>query len=923
MTILRRSEQPTERQPQPHQQFSMRRTETLHQAHLFELEASEFFLKNKKRYKEIENIVVPSTDSLIALLKNIKTTPIKLPPLEETFGYDIPTLYQVLINEGFSDNDIKQVMIGTVCSRLVDIALLKNEGITFSPDENFFSQTPLTKLKRVINETEEKDVLFLDYFYGKYEPLKREIEMTSSIVELQQIWDENKEKLKSKKEDLFILEKINIDILNRSKRLNQERQGMGFKKEDNKTPEEKTKKYTEALNAAFDYARFCFSEEGLEQSAETVEKMIKAISSGRDKAHRFINYFAASHDLSRRFWPIFVGRDQKITDLEALGITKETFKKYLETVFDKKLRTEAAAFWLERKTDLLPRFHISPNYALVYSIKSLLESHLKSHPLTKKNGKKLKFMILIDDKTSVKLNISQTATFQEIVDILQKTQTDNKITEHNFSDDEKYHLKHESYRFGKHSQKYDDFYLHGDQESVKVLGIKTPWKKNVKVNGDYIVRLTTERTGYSSKKTSPYSLFSVDSHKALVDIDLSGKDQKVNLSIKFSHRHFDGRPARSFFRNFFNRLKEYNDPNLDPLQTKPLIGLLIKKEESALREPNKPVSKLPIFEADAVQEQQEEYWKMKELSPNIIRAVSLALANGVSDAHVLLASNDNPHWEGPYDNIQPIIISLRPILSIYKEFKITGKLTPNQKNKINEWIRQTNLAIKYTQQNLGPAAVLSAPAGRLQDPIYNVSRKLHKGAVLLKETPSMFSPLPDIENGKFVIRPEFEDTIFFSAQASSYKQRAKLAEAMPGLGIIGYSHSKKQTTRRNPEDQVFYTVRKSPIHALFAFKRYIDEIIKPKNAEKVYSAFDKVIENWEKFIIGEISLDKYQIHLKNAFNSLTEEEKQRMSMPTDENLYENLQVILNVILTNDAQNTINSYNINKEKKIFYDLLDKV
>lgn len=922
MGIQTLKEQPVERKLQPHKQFSLNRTETLHQAHLFELNASEFFLKDKSRYKEIETLIAPTAISMFGTMESLKNFIHQFPPIEEVFGYDFPTLFQTLRKEGFSDGDIKQVMIGASCDRLIDIALLKNQGITFNSENDFASQTSTTKLKRVVKEVEEKGFLFLDYFYGKYTPLKLEVDRNNDIEELQAIWKVCKDKFKSKKEDVFILEKINIDIISRTRQLNQERQGMGFKKEKLKTPEEKREEYLEALDDAFDYARYCFSEEGLEKSAVTVEKMIKIIAEGRDRANKLTKYFAASYDLSRRFWPIFAGRDRKITDLEALGITEETFKKYLEKVFDKKIRTEAAAFWFERKTDQLPRFFLSPNYGLVYSIKSILESHLKSYPLAKKNGQEIKLMILINDEQSVKLNVKATATLQEIIALLQRTQTENKINYHKFNDEQKYELKHESYRFGKHSQAYDDFYLHNEEKPVKLLGIKTPWNQTIQAKGDYIVRLTTKRSGYASKKTSPFSLFSVDSHKALVDIDLTNKSQKVGLAIKFSHRHFDGRPARSFFKNFFEKLKDYNDPQFDPLQTKPLVGLLVEKEDSSLKEPRSPTSKLPIFEADAVQEPTDKYQSTKSLTPNIIRAAVLSLANGVTDAHVLFANDDNPHWEGPYDNIQPAIISLRPILRIYNEFKTTHRLTSDQKIAVKKYFAQVNKMIKNTKNNLGPAAVFSAPTGRLQEPIYKASRQLHKGAVLLKETPSMFSPLPDMENGKFVVRSEFEDTIFFTAQASAYTQRAKLSEAIPGLGVIGYSHSRRQKKGNDIEDQVFYTVRKSPIQALYAFKQYIDKIIKPENPEKVYSAFERLIENWEKLIIGEISLDKYREFLKKAFKSLNIAERKRMSIPTEEGLYENLQTTLNTILTTDAQNTITGIKINQEKEMLYEFLQK-
>ena len=83
--------------------------------------------------------------------------------------------------------------------------------------------------------------------------------------------------------------------------------------------------------------------------------------------------------------------------------------------------------------------------------------------------------------------------------------------------------------------------------------------------------------------------------------------------------------------------------------------------------------------------------------------------------------------------------------------------------------------------------------------------------------------------------------------------------------------------------------------------------------------------NWDKLIVGSMSLNDYIYHLEKAYNQLKKE-----SVCGEVNLYASgitssltLQKKLNEVLKQDAKNTISADRLLTEKSLFYGFLNRV
>jgi hypothetical protein len=316
------------------------------------------------------------------------------------------------------------------------------------------------------------------------------------------------------------------------------------------------------------------------------------------------------------------------------------------------------------------------------------------------------------------------------------------------------------------------------------------------------------------------------------------------------------------------------------------------------------------------------------LSPNIIRTAVLGFANNVFDSHVLFAAKVNPQTAGPYDNIQPVILSLHPIKEIYRKYRSNPDvvLSPEEIQTVKIWIKRTNEAVENAKKGLSTAAVLAAPLGRVEDLMTGLTEVLHKGTNLVKRSSGMFSPLPETKP-----QPEFDDTTFFTAVGDTYEHRADLNNPKNSIGTIGYNHTFKEY-EYDRKDQIIYAIRKTPFQAVAGFKQFLEtELFSGVFSNKKNRLFNannivtKLIESWENLIIGRINLDDYLDRLEDTYKRLGKESACGIKALKSAGITSPalLQRQLNLVLKHDASSTINRDRLDPEKTAFYGFLNKI
>jgi len=901
------------------QQLTARQANLLNSSHKKLIEANEYFFPNKLH--EIEKHVDKITKKTFSSFKEVTAKNIDV--LEpDVLNSSIENVISVAKYEGLDESQIFMVLEGVLAERLVDFSMFKNGGLSFTESANFSTLSRDKKLKEIIKEVDKHGFDVVDNFYKIYPKYYEKIGVADTIFDLEAVSKEAEKDLGENKRDHAILNKVRSDIKIKIKSLR-----LLSKENIAKTKEEETKEFYDALEFNLDYLRYCSPKEAIGKLSALAENYIRQLSKVRDSLE-FTKILASSSKLAKLFWSIRLKRN--IIGLEKLGLSKKLVERYLKNISDEILLTEAAGYWFEKSTTLLPRYTYSPELALVETIKGTLEAH---RSVFSKSSQPVKIMLLINDQTTLKLDISPEASVQDIVQIIKNGQ----INQNKLDMKSKYELKKESYKVGKKNKDYQKFYQQEDNYKVKFFGKTHNLPFTHQVDGDYIIRLTTQSKRPTVDKNSPFSLFAVNSHKALIDIDLNNeikenggrKMSALGFAVKLAHHHSDGKSARPFYEHIFDRLQtKHDDPDKVTL---PQIAFLHDVPEIAQHKDE--VSSLPIFEADEYSTYSDHYDKFvagndkeKTVSPNVLRSTVLSLVNGAPDAHVLTAAKVNPQVSGPFDNVQPVLLSLHPIKKLYEEFKAnpSKEFTPEEINQVFTWIKLTKKAEDYGKKGLSTAAVLAAPTGSQQKQISEISAALHKGTALLTRSSGMFSPLPNLNPGEFL-----DDTIFFTAKSKVYKRKINLDTSTNSLGVIGYTQSTVKSGNRRI-DHITYAIRKTPDQAQPAFKKFVsDGLLAKGGSEKKLKATSKIINslliNWDKLIVGSMSLNDYIYHLEKAYNQLKKE-----SVCGEVNLYASgivssftLQKKLNEVLKQDAKNTISAERLLAEKSFFYGFLNRV
>lgn len=906
--------------------LSPTQVEILHHTHRKLVGASEYFTAGNLGRLKVE--IAPTViDSFEKIEKEAKG---KIPLADYAKVSESGSLADIVsysFKEGFDRDQTADVLMGVVSDRFRKISGLRDREISIAPDNNFSLLKPEAKLQDIIAECKKFKLDFVDNFYRKYPPYFERIRDATNVDTLTLLRLKFEKDLKSTPQDQYVRDRLTAVAEAKIKGFKDAAQAkLRFKEVQSR--KEKSDEYYKALESALSYLRYCYPNEEIGKLATVAEVTIKQIAKARDRLSEVTDLFAASHQLAELFWPIRLGR--KIMDPVSLGLNKNTIERFSSSIFDNRLRTESAAFWFEKQTRLMPSYELYPNLVLVRSIESLLASHAKLHG-SKGGDRPVRIMVLVNDNTSLKLTLSSKSTYHEIVSALQKTHIQNA----DLSLKQKYVLKRESYKPKNRSKEYREFYEHKEKRKLKLLGkeFKLPIEKQVE--GDYVVRLTTHSRKSTESKNSPYSLFSVDSHKALVDIDLN-HGRGIDISMKLAHRHFDGRMAKPFFTNFYSLLESSHEKDMREQMTQPHLELI--SQAKPIRQDDRVISNAPLFETNASVRYSENYPKFKmngsekqSISPNVMRAATLSLANGADDAHVLVAANTPAHTEGPHDNVQPVIVSLHPIKKLYNAYKLAhaqGREMVFKREEVFEvlnWVKKTNEAVEYAKMGLSAPAVLAAPTGHAEKIVYEVSKPLHRGVTLLKESSGMFSPLPDLS-----VKPEFDDIIFYTAVGDTYGKKADLLKPHANTGTIGYSQSMKEEGGRQAI-QAFYSIRKTPQQAQAAFSKFVTEELlvydKKKEAKekKALKALNSLILDWESMILGKLTLEDYDESLLYAFKQLNKDSvcgyRNLESMGITN--YQSLQGRLNLVLARDARDTIDVKKLEKEKAILYGFLTAV
>lgn len=906
--------------------LSPSQVEILHLTHRKLVDASEYFSNGNLGHFKVE--IAPTIIDNFGKIE--KEAGNKIPLADYKKVSESGSLAEVVsysYKEGFDRNQTADVLMGVLGERFTRISALKDREISIAPDNNFSLLKPDEKLRNIMDECKKFKLDFVDNFYRKYPTYLEKIRDTTNVDTLTLIRLKFEKDLKDTPEDRYVRDRLTAITEAKIKGFKDAAQAK-LKFKEVQSRKEKSEEYYRALESALSYLRYCYPNEEIGKLATVAEVAIKQIAKARDRLSEVTDLFAASHQLAELFWPIRLGR--KITDPGSLGLNKNTIERFSSTIFDNRLRTESAAFWFEKQTKLMPSYELYPNLVLVRSIESLLSSHAKLYG-SGKGDQPVKIMILVNDNTSLKLTLSSKSTYHEIVSALQKTPFKNA----DLSLKQKYVLKKESYKPKRRSKEYREFYEHKEKRKLKFLGreFKLPVEKQVE--GDYVVRLTTHSRKYTESKNSPYSLFSVDSHKALVDIDLN-HGRGIDISMKLAHRHFDGRMAKPFFTNFYSLLESSHERDMREQMTQPRLEVI--SQAKPIKQDDRVISNAPLFEANTSVRYDGNYTKFKmtgaekqTISPNVIRAATLSLANGADDAHVLVAANTPAHTDGPHDNVQPVIVSLHPIKRLYNAYKLAeaqGREIVFKREEVFEvlnWISKTNEAVEYAKKGLSAPAVLAAPTGHAEKIVYEVSKPLHRGVTLLKESSGMFSPLPDLS-----AKSEFDDIIFYTAVGDTYGKKADLQKPHANTGTIGYSQSMKESGGRQ-ETQAFYSIRKTPQQAQTAFSKFVtDELLahdkkREVKERKALKALNSLIVDWESMILGKTSLEDYDESLLYAFNQLSKDSvcgyKNLESMGITN--YQSLQGRLNLVLSRDARETIDVKKLEKEKALLYGFLTAI
>jgi hypothetical protein len=862
----------------PQQNLNFDNIEILHQANKQTSKYNQFFNPQNPTVNPTFLRFIQIKDYFQKALEEQKSSP--PPPFQPQNLENLPPyeLVSYLKNSGLGKEEIDKVLDGWIAARALDVYELRMQGLSFS--EKKFS--PLTKdhqAQAILDEIKEFEV-------DPSDPLQALTDWDFYYRLVKQVTQTEKQ------EDLKTISKLAQFIKN--EKAKQKLQAIIQEKLSPQSPQSKEtqtkksrearkKEYKETLEKVLEYLRDVYPSESWLK--EIPEKVIKILNDARESD---LTPFVQAHLLAELFWMIRLNRpipESLIADYP--DYIQKAVKNFEKKYLDRSLHTEAAGFWLEKDL-IMPQLTINskdPESLKKLIIEKLVPTLISSLNQTEK-AKPLSINIIIDDSYLYKLIIDPTKDIE--------SQIRNQLSQNNpLPIKKRYYLKQDAYTFGPIKEKSHLFQQYfGHQEERKIGGITISFLKETKED-DYCIRINTKPE--IRPKNHPRSLFMVEHHRAQINFDIYG--DHVNLAIKFAHKHFDGLPAKNFFKKFEEELKKRFDKNED------YHGKKINQKIDTT---------FPLFEAQAIKKYDEilaDFMflneKLKNFNPSFVYGLALAIANNIDYFHFLVdGPNIFKNASEYYTNVQPIVVSLLPIKDIIEKIKKRrnkilhqlpleekDKLTEDDKKRIEEWMKKTMEEYQRGKKGLGTPAVIAAPAGTLQEPLSKIAKIFHKGVLTLINAQGMVSVLVSLKPQK-----KTEGIIFHTAKSDAYQQPINISQGQGSMGVVGINQSQSI----DGQTEIFITTRKTPSQAQREIKQWIDSVVSEENERKItYKIFDQILKNWEKLNAGKITLDKYEKDLEKLFQQLPEELKKRFSNKKGE-----LQRQLNFLLQESAKKTV-------------------
>lgn len=782
-----------------------------------------------------------------------------------------------LSKKGFSKSQIGKVMMAYVLRRIDTISnFAEATNITLTDIDDFEDLPPANKFSTIVSEMS-------NYGFGQvngyYDTVREIIGLTPDAL-----LKNRQDFVRRFKKTQVIADKLDHDIA---------RQFFGIQSKEFNYPLKRSEEFKFAFEQGLKYLRFCH-ESGTRPvsfavAAETIATFWKNI---RDN----IPGLVASHINAITFWGTQLGRNPTDQDLKNLGISRRQFQSMVNHVFDERLRfSEASAFSIGKHDKSLDGYRGQPQRILLNSFKALLKSRQN---ILKQSGP-ISVMILVDDQSYLKIRLPADADDKTILAELNTNPTFIKM-----GSQEKFELKLDAYKPPKNrSGRFKEIY--------GFKGSKSGY-------GDFIIRLTTKRSIIpDGNHKNASSMFTVGPYQALVDINMD-VPQGLEFSIKASHHNFDGVALSSFFDDMQWQISsQQNDVVF--IDTPKILDRSSKRDTV----PNDETLPLPDAVFSSVIENNYQTITVKtgkksqKISPNVLRALDLALTNNVQYMHLLYNADpgNNPYSSPQWDNVQPVILSIEPIKPILAKFEHTNKIEPADKKKVMEYVEMVNNAITWARRGFSTPGVLSSPFGTMRNLASKITTSIYENVKLLNQSNGMFSPM--------VGENDFE-----TAQSNAYNPGIDIANAKNHLGVIGSQAKRVPGVKPTLEDSAIYKVKKSPNQAQTAFREAL--VTNPKlkldqkRQQKVTKQLDEILKGWEKLVFSDMGYkhgnplvgffnEDYNALLKRAFNTLKKDQylgKANLVRLGIES-HTDLQKVLNEILVADAKKTIDPERISK------------
>lgn len=854
-------------------------------------------------YEEIAKLNDEKVNKLVNDVFEIKINPKKTDISEQGalstgdyfFDHRIEDLIVYMGLRGFTKTQTSQVVLAHLMRRIDATSdFAEKNNITLTDVDDYSDMKPHEKFGVILNEYHKYGYdTVTDYYENSKEILMLN---RANLLELRPTY------LKKFKKHKEIQEKIDKDVA---------RQFFGVQSKEYNYPLKRALEYQFAFDLGLKYLKYCYSS-GTRPGNQGVaaEFIAKAVNEIRNNMPGMV----ASHINAYTFWGTQLGRSLSDQDLKDLGISRKQFQSIISHVFDELLRfSEASAFSITRRSTEMTGYHEQPERVLVNTVKALLESQ---SAILKQNGD-VNLMVVVNDTGVLKIRLPVNASDEDIKEAL-----GNNASAIRLSPEDRYNLKLDAYKNPKNrSPRFKEIY--------GFKGTKSGF-------GDYIIRLTT-KNGQEQKLTnkSVFSMFTVGSYQALIDVNMD-VPEGIEYSVKAAHREFDAVALSAFYDDIYEKLKA-RQLELD-LFDKPRIIEQSKRVEIG---PENLTVPLPEVTSTSIINDTYETVTLtlsknaQKISPAVLRALDLALANNVPYMHLLYKADSNPYSDPKSDNIQPVIISLDPIKDIlakyefgYKAYKKDGgeapKIDPADKKRLMEYMKMVNEAILWARRGFGTPAVLAAPFGGWRKMASDATTSIYENVKLLNQSYGMLSATTGSD-------------VFDTAQSVAYRHKVDLAKAKNHLGVIGSQANRVRVPKGSPsqEDRAIYTVKKNPNQSQAYFReQLVQNPILKLNAEQranVIKVLNKVVDNWERLIFSDkeyrfnnffvgFFFEDYESVLRDALKELKKDSfmgKGNLNRLGIHDHYD-LQVKLNELFLEDAKNTVDPEKISSTHEMMAD-----